>query len=626
MFSEVVNIRTIEVYAILAQSKLFDDKAVQSLSEDSKKLISLSAALPCFTLELVEKFFSTNTVSAGLFELVDFGMVYQEAKNKLIVYKYKEDIQNLFNNRIYLKENKLKVILDYYEENELITDIFSLLNSQKHFDLLAEYLHCHQAVLLKLLDVSKTLNYLLKLSERQLVKYPMLVAIKTFCALITKNLHLAREQIILLNSFTELRKIHDILKAYLFFLENKPNEAVHYLEIAKKRSFTLNYFWECILEIVEADILALIAKHSYAAKVYSNIYKKSIVKNDQFFTAVSSFKLLNLWYSMGAIREMKSFIEDTSANCIRELALEKNSLIYIFISELHRERGNFIKAREHLSKEMASKDDKLKVCYANLFYAKLLLSEDKISEVYDITAKLNSTKVIEDMPPYIMFESSIITLKTYLMLDEYEKAEELLKELDIAINKSWQIEDVIIQTLINLKKNELQKARKSTASLLKINNINKKHTVEKLLLASLTYYYLSDEDKSYKYLAQALTQAYQADYLISVVDFLKLDLTFYDILINTCNDYFSNSEIHKYKDLIIKMFEESTTSISSTSLYTKLTKREIEIFELLIKGKTNKEIAQELFISVETVKWHLSNIYQKLDVKNRSEAISLLNQ
>lgn len=52
-----------------------------------------------------------------------------------------------------------------------------------------------------------------------------------------------------------------------------------------------------------------------------------------------------------------------------------------------------------------------------------------------------------------------------------------------------------------------------------------------------------------------------------------------------------------------------------------LTKREREVFELLVQDKTTKDIAQELFISEKTVRNHISNTMQKLGVKGRSQAV-----
>ena len=52
-----------------------------------------------------------------------------------------------------------------------------------------------------------------------------------------------------------------------------------------------------------------------------------------------------------------------------------------------------------------------------------------------------------------------------------------------------------------------------------------------------------------------------------------------------------------------------------------LTKREEEILSYLVKGYFYKEIAGQLFISTETVRTHIRNIYEKLQVRTRSEAI-----
>ena len=52
-----------------------------------------------------------------------------------------------------------------------------------------------------------------------------------------------------------------------------------------------------------------------------------------------------------------------------------------------------------------------------------------------------------------------------------------------------------------------------------------------------------------------------------------------------------------------------------------LTAREREVFELLIQNKSSKQIADELFISEKTVRNHISNVMQKMNVKGRSGAI-----
>jgi len=53
-----------------------------------------------------------------------------------------------------------------------------------------------------------------------------------------------------------------------------------------------------------------------------------------------------------------------------------------------------------------------------------------------------------------------------------------------------------------------------------------------------------------------------------------------------------------------------------------LTKREIEVLECLRRGESNKEIARSLEISPNTVKTHLKSLYEKIGVKNRTQAVT----
>jgi LuxR family maltose regulon positive regulatory protein len=53
-----------------------------------------------------------------------------------------------------------------------------------------------------------------------------------------------------------------------------------------------------------------------------------------------------------------------------------------------------------------------------------------------------------------------------------------------------------------------------------------------------------------------------------------------------------------------------------------LSEQELRVLGLIVAGKTNREIADELVISVGTAKWHVHNILQKLGVSNRSQAIA----
>ncbi len=89
-----------------------------------------------------------------------------------------------------------------------------------------------------------------------------------------------------------------------------------------------------------------------------------------------------------------------------------------------------------------------------------------------------------------------------------------------------------------------------------------------------------------------------------------------------------------YQRVFLKTFSESSESVSKNDTANrieevceqfKLTPREKELIELIYAGKSNKEIADILFLSESTVKTHIYNIFRKMDVKNRVGVICIIN-
>src|SRR4051812_35813726 len=67
---------------------------------------------------------------------------------------------------------------------------------------------------------------------------------------------------------------------------------------------------------------------------------------------------------------------------------------------------------------------------------------------------------------------------------------------------------------------------------------------------------------------------------------------------------------------VLGAFREPASAVAAENL----SRREQDVLELLAHGCSNKEIATKLFISIETVAWHLRHVYAKLHVRSRTEA------
>ena len=71
---------------------------------------------------------------------------------------------------------------------------------------------------------------------------------------------------------------------------------------------------------------------------------------------------------------------------------------------------------------------------------------------------------------------------------------------------------------------------------------------------------------------------------------------------------------------LVKELNRVTLIEQDKSITNNLTNREIEVLKLIAEGMINKEIAKKLYISEKTVKNHISNIFKKLDVNDRTQA------
>jgi DNA-binding NarL/FixJ family response regulator len=72
---------------------------------------------------------------------------------------------------------------------------------------------------------------------------------------------------------------------------------------------------------------------------------------------------------------------------------------------------------------------------------------------------------------------------------------------------------------------------------------------------------------------------------------------------------------------VIDHLKVKATKTEEESAAETLTEREMEVLKLAAKGVSNRDIAEQLFVSTRTVQTHLSNIFKKLAVASRTEAI-----
>lgn len=127
-----------------------------------------------------------------------------------------------------------------------------------------------------------------------------------------------------------------------------------------------------------------------------------------------------------------------------------------------------------------------------------------------------------------------------------------------------------------------------------------------------------DEQQSHTLLQVALERAAPEGYIRTFVERGA------DVAKALVTMHMRESSLESYRKNILAAFPSVDTSatLSAGTNIDALSERELEILHLVATGLSNNQIAQELVLTAGTVKWHVNNIFGKLDVHNRTQAVA----
>jgi LuxR family maltose regulon positive regulatory protein len=146
--------------------------------------------------------------------------------------------------------------------------------------------------------------------------------------------------------------------------------------------------------------------------------------------------------------------------------------------------------------------------------------------------------------------------------------------------------------------------------------------IEILVLKALALQGHGDANQALKVLAQTL-------HLAEPEGYFRLFVDEGDPMAKLLRRTATNAISHPYVARLLEAFEDETAYIHTSShsavsmLIEPLSGREMEVLRLLVTELSGSEIAERLFVSLNTVKTHIKNIYSKLNVHSRSEAVEL---
>jgi LuxR family maltose regulon positive regulatory protein len=383
---------------------------------------------------------------------------------------------------------------------------------------------------------------------------------------------------------------HSVAISYFFQLKTK--EAIIEIEKAIKIARKLNHMFAFVMSIdLKAEILMMNMRLAEAFSLYEDALAM-IGKEGEASIQVSSYLslgLANIYYESDNLQLALNYVNRSIELSEARFELDNNCLIhsYLVLAKIYAAWGNKEGAIEYIEKlDRICSSQHAKFCLLPKLYDLVKLSirigrPDLAEQFYN--------KYTFNVQDEVRYHGQLALAEILIIKKKYDEALSITNELE-SLN-----------------------CEEETAIILKIS-----------LQRALVYMSCSQKEKGFEHLSKAISLIKNEAWIRTFVDY---DIPMFNMISELAKqkEYCKNRAL-KISEAVIKIllsFEKSMINENSATLPVEnsLSSREMEILKLVSQGLTNAEIAKEIFISLITVKKHLSNAFLKLNVSNRVQAV-----
>jgi LuxR family maltose regulon positive regulatory protein len=277
--------------------------------------------------------------------------------------------------------------------------------------------------------------------------------------------------------------------------------------------------------------------------------------------------------------------------------------------------------------------DVFHIASSNLYLVRVLFSSGDITGAEDVIQSMENTAREYDLPLRTLLELSAWQVRMWLAQDKLEAASQWVadRELDPQGELTYLHEmEYIVFARILIAQGRLGEATPLLQRLLEAAEAEERTSkvIEILILQTLAAHSGGDTDQAMSTLKQALTLAGPGGFIRIFVD----EGPPMAELLTRMKD--EGGRMKEYVHKLLAAFgmqkdvhpfdsaQDKSSSLIPQPLIEPLSEREIEVLQLIAEGLTNREIANRLYLSLNTVKVHTRNIYGKLGVNHRTKAVA----
>lgn len=314
-----------------------------------------------------------------------------------------------------------------------------------------------------------------------------------------------------------------------------------------------------------------------------------------------------------------------------EVILMATAPIYLHLANLYYEFDDINNALYFANKALKNsllRNDLGCAAQAYLLLARANCANNDIEKTKE-NLKLAADLFNKDTTDFYSYQYMATLVKIAVVIDDLDFAEELVQKSLIMIPYSIKFFYylALAELLIGQKKYEEAIVIIEKVDAIDLGDMKKIFSMYINNQFAICYYGLNEKDRFYYYINTLMEMNKEIGFIRTPVEYGSIMFEMLKDFIEMAeskNDELNISTIN-YAKMLLTHFD---LSLKEEPKYANinLTTREIEILNCLLSGATNQDIAEKLYLSINTVKKHLKNIFEKLKVKNRLQAVDLFKK
>jgi LuxR family maltose regulon positive regulatory protein len=370
-----------------------------------------------------------------------------------------------------------------------------------------------------------------------------------------------------------------------------------------------------------------------ASRIRLEAWEASRASGNIYMNLVASMKLAITLRQLGWLHRVIEICQD-QLQFANESGLSQTAVVGWLLAiwgevqaELNELDGAIDRAKKGVEQTERGKDVAM-IGWSNLCLMRVLFSRGEMAGAEEIIQKMDNIAREYHVPPWIMNMKAAWQARIWLAQGKLDAASQWVGErgLDAAGDPTYLHDmEYIALARILIAQGRLDDPANLMQRLLEAAETggHTSRAIEILMLQALASQARGDTDQAMTALERALTLAEPGGWIrIFIDEGPPMARLLYEALKRDISPEYINRLLAAFPISEPEQNDPAKSQPPKSGLVEPLSEREIEVLQFLAEGLTNREIADRLYLSLNTVKVHTRNIYGKLDVHNRTQAIS----